>query len=338
MTTDPRIPRLDRRRGRPGRRAPVRATVLAALALVAWSTLARADFAAGERAFDSGDYAAAIAEWRPLAEAGDARAQTNLGHLYRLGQGVARDYAEAVRWYRMAGDQRNARAQANLGNMYLNGLGVEVDPLAGVALYRQAAEQGFAVAQLHLGDFYRLGEIVVQDPEQAALWYRRAAEQGHPEAALRLGRMHRAGVGVPRDADKAVRWLREAAAFGLAQAQFELAEIYRGGDGVDRDPKEAARWYHAAAGQGHVRAIERLSATGEGDASDPIYQLRVAAEVGDAEAQMRLATLLREGDQVPRDANAALEWYRRAAAQGHGRASFNLGMMYYGHLEKLRIL
>ena len=36
----------------------------------------------------AGDYAAALDEWRPLAEAGDARAQTSVGFLYAQGAGV----------------------------------------------------------------------------------------------------------------------------------------------------------------------------------------------------------------------------------------------------------
>ena len=302
----------------------------AAVLIVGLSATAWAGFKEGERAFDKGDYAEAAVQWRPLAEDGDARAQTNLGHLYRLGQGVERDYAQALKWYRRAADQGSTRAQANLGNMYIKGFGVDADPVAGVALFRQSAELGFAVAQLLLGDFYRLGEVVVYDLEQAALWYRRAAKQGHPEAALRLGRLYLAGSGVDIDESAAARWLREAAAFGLAVAQYELAELYRRGRGVERDLKEAMNWYHAAAAQGHVSAVERLAANGAGDGvDDPNHHLRVAAEVGDAAAQMRLATLLREGDQMPRDATAALEWYRRAAAQGHARASYNLGMMYH---------
>ena len=301
------------------------AVLIAGLSATAW-----AGFKEGERAFDKGDYAEAAAQWRPLAEDGDARAQTNLGHLYRLGQGVERDYAQALKWYRRAADQGSTRAQANLGNMYIKGFGVDADPVAGVALFRQSAELGFAVAQLLLGDFYRLGEVVVFDLEQAALWYRRAAKQGHPEAALRLGRLYLAGAGVDTDEAAAARWLREAAAFGLAVAQYELAELYRRGRGVERDLKEAMNWYHAAAAQGHVGAVGRLAANGaDSPVDDPNHQLRVAAEVGDAAAQMRLATLLREGGQMPRNATAALEWYRRAAAQGHARASYNLGMMYH---------
>ncbi len=43
--------------------------------------VARADFEAGWRAYEQGDFGTALAAWRPLAEAGDVRAQFNVGPL-----------------------------------------------------------------------------------------------------------------------------------------------------------------------------------------------------------------------------------------------------------------
>jgi len=85
------------------------------------------DFNAGLTAYDAGDYATALREWRPLAEQGNAFAQYNLGVMYDNGHGVPQDYAEAVRWYRAAAEQGNAMAQSNLGAMYYNGEGVPQD-------------------------------------------------------------------------------------------------------------------------------------------------------------------------------------------------------------------
>ncbi|MCH7957585.1 MAG: hypothetical protein IIB63_08540, partial [Proteobacteria bacterium] len=39
---------------------------------------ARADFEAGWRAYQRGDFPGALEAWRPLADAGDARAQFNV--------------------------------------------------------------------------------------------------------------------------------------------------------------------------------------------------------------------------------------------------------------------
>ena len=59
------------------------------------------DFEKGMEAYERDDYAAALAEWKPLAEQGFAGAQFGLGVMYANGLGVPQDYAEAVRWYRM---------------------------------------------------------------------------------------------------------------------------------------------------------------------------------------------------------------------------------------------
>ena len=62
-----------------------------------------ADFQDGQAAYQRGDYQAALREWRPLAEQGNASAQFNLGVMYDNGRGVTQDYAKAFRWYRSAG-------------------------------------------------------------------------------------------------------------------------------------------------------------------------------------------------------------------------------------------
>ena len=67
----------------------------AALASGAWA--AETDrFAAGYKAFQAGDFRAALENWRPLAAGGEARAQYNLGVMYADGRGVAQNTAEAL--------------------------------------------------------------------------------------------------------------------------------------------------------------------------------------------------------------------------------------------------
>ena len=73
------------------------------------------------------DYATALRLSRPLANRGHARAQTMLGLMYDLGQGVPQDYAQAAKWYRLAADQGDARGQSRLGFMYNLGDGVPRD-------------------------------------------------------------------------------------------------------------------------------------------------------------------------------------------------------------------
>ena len=59
--------------------------------------------------------------WTPLAEQGHARAQFNLGQMYRLGLGVTTDDQQAAQWYMAAADAELPQARHNLALMRLEG-------------------------------------------------------------------------------------------------------------------------------------------------------------------------------------------------------------------------
>ena len=155
----------------------MRRIVPALLLLVASSSVAM-DFAAGVEAYERGDYATALREFRPLVDQGDAVAQHNLGVMYDNGEGVPEDDRQAAFWYRKAAEQGVARAQTNLGVMYDNGEGVPEDDRQAVFWYRKAAEQGYAAAQHNLGIMYHSGRGVPEDDIQAYAWFNLAAAQG----------------------------------------------------------------------------------------------------------------------------------------------------------------
>ena len=128
------------------------------------------DFDKGLTAYNNGDYATALKEWKPLAEEGDVDAQYYLGVLYDNGDGVPQDYKEAVRWYKLAAEQGVAEAQFNLGNMYYDGQGVSVDYKEAVRWFTLAAEQGDVDAQYNLDLIHRKGLGVPQDDKEA-VWF-----------------------------------------------------------------------------------------------------------------------------------------------------------------------
>jgi uncharacterized protein len=68
---------------------------LATLLIFSCATVWAADFYKGVAAYNAGDYATALAEFKPLAEQGDASAQYNLAQMYRRGEGVIEDDKEA---------------------------------------------------------------------------------------------------------------------------------------------------------------------------------------------------------------------------------------------------
>ena len=105
----------------------------------------------GVAAYGHSDFATALRLLRPLAEQGDATAQTGLGLMYENGQGVPQDYAEAVKWYRKAADQGFAGGQNSLGTAYAEGHGVPQDYAEAVKWYQKAADQGDVGARYNLG-------------------------------------------------------------------------------------------------------------------------------------------------------------------------------------------
>jgi TPR repeat protein len=107
---------------------------------------------------------------------------------------------------------------------------------------------------------------------------------------------------------------------------------------------KAVGWYQQAVTQGHEGAQFNLGgyasaqfnlgmcyANGEGvpkDMSTAVEWYRKAAAQGDAGAQYNLGACYAQGDGVPKDMPAAVEWYRKATAQGHVNAQFTLGVCY----------
>ena len=114
------------------------AWLLAALLglFLASSVPAYADVAAGQQAFDKGDYARAMSEWQSAADKGDAEGQLGLGKLYEFGLGdLAQNYKRADFWYRRAADQNNAEAQYRLALIWAVG-GDDFPPDLAEAYYR----------------------------------------------------------------------------------------------------------------------------------------------------------------------------------------------------------
>jgi TPR repeat protein len=81
----------------------------------------------GVSAFQRQDYVVASRIFIPLAERGNAAAQTYLGSLFETGRGVPQNYTEAAMWYRRAAEQGDTRAQYSLGLLYDRGFGVPQD-------------------------------------------------------------------------------------------------------------------------------------------------------------------------------------------------------------------
>jgi uncharacterized protein len=126
-------------------------TSFASLAMCLSSAMAgtpEEDFRAGLSAFNRGDFAAAMRQWRPLADNNDARSQAGIGFMYHRGLGVKTDDVQAAFWLRKAAEQGQAEGQMMLGNLYFFGLGVKQSYPAAYAWCELAQDNGQAEAQM----------------------------------------------------------------------------------------------------------------------------------------------------------------------------------------------
>jgi len=159
--------------------------VAAALIGAAASPLSAQSVKAGIEAWQRGEYAAAVAVWRPLAEKGDADAEFNLGQAYRLGRGVPTNIAAATTWFQRAAAKGHIDAQTTLGLLlFQNG-----DQAGGLKWLKAAAEKGEPRALLVYGTALVNGDGVKKDPVLGYAYVSRAAAQGLAPARETLAQL-----------------------------------------------------------------------------------------------------------------------------------------------------
>ncbi|MDO9366937.1 MAG: SPOR domain-containing protein [Sphingopyxis sp.] len=162
-----------------------RTAVSLALPLLAVSMLATpafADVKDGVDAWQRGDYPAAVAEWRPLALAGDADAQFNLGQAYKLGRGVPPDLTQAEDWYRRAAKQGHLQAEDNLGLILFTANRRD----EAMPFIIHSAARGEPRAQYVLGTAHFNGDLAAQDWPRSYALTKRASDAGLGIASARL--------------------------------------------------------------------------------------------------------------------------------------------------------
>lgn len=128
----------------------------------------------GVAALKSGDYAKAYSILKPLADRGNADAQTEVG-IMNLGLGLPRNYPEAVKWFSLAAAQGNAMAEGDLGESYRSGRGVARDYAKALHWLSLAAHAGQGAAQFGLGMMHALGQGAPVNPRLAYIWLSLAA-------------------------------------------------------------------------------------------------------------------------------------------------------------------
>jgi len=256
----------------------------------------------GKTAFLKKEYQKAFSLLLPLAESGDAFAQTNIGYMLSQGLGVAKNEKEAIKWYETAALKGDSNAQYNIGSMCETGRGIKQDYKKAMEWYSKSAEQGNEFAQANLGSLYYNGNGVEVDYQKAIYWYTKSAEQGYSLAQYLLGVMYYNGLGVKKDLEKGYKLIVKAAEQRLEVAQenayaicYKLAE-------------------NENIGAMHNLAYMCLNGwAGNQDPNKCVKLLEMAAEKGFAPSSVALVKIYKEGSfGITADQGKAAYWKEKA--------------------------
>ena len=246
---------------------------------------------------------------------------------YRLARYILKELAET---------KQSVDAYHLLGVMAAKGLDEAVDYQKAVGYWVQAVKQNFPPSLYQLGKAYRYGYGLEVIPENARELFERAANQ-HPGAAYELGVMFEDGVVGDIDLQAALTYIQAAADKNFPQALFWLGEAYELGILHPSDSQKsanviAATFYEKAARVGSVEAQKRLGdfyAKGrDGVPKDPgrAYMLiRLASDMGDAQAQAELGLLHLFGVGTVKTPVMAIALFRAASLQGYAKGHFLYG-------------
>lgn len=164
---------------------------------------------------------------RTAAEAGDFKAQFEIGAIFTEGHVVEQDFAQAAAWYERSGAQGFAPAQYRLGNLYESGRGVDRDLDLARLWYQRAAEAGNRMSMHNLASLYAGGELQTQDFEAAAHWFEEAGARGLTDSQFNLGMLYARGLGVEQSFEDSYFWFSLAARSGDEDAVTAREDVAR---------------------------------------------------------------------------------------------------------------
>ena len=210
--------------------------------------------------YQKGDHTKARLLFEKAAAQGLAKAQYNLGAMYR---DELNNFPIALSWFEKAAAQGDLDAQNSIGYIYENASGGQpprlyifdengknIDPeLPNI----EAQFARFDKMSLPLEDYPRsvyplseYGQGVEPDIQKAFEWYQKAANQGHALAQTNLAYFYLLGIGVDKDEQKAFTLYQQAANQQLPAAIKTLGFLYMQGLGTEVDEYKAFTLFEQA--------------------------------------------------------------------------------------------
>lgn len=117
-----------------------------------------------------------------------------------------------------------------------------------------------------------------------------------------------------------------------AEACYQLGMMYRSGRGVAKDSEKVLELMTRAANKDHIHAQRALAEhyfrKDHHDLSKSHFWLMKAANRGDSQAQLLLATRYAKGRGLIQNSKEAFKWYLRSAEEGEPVAQFEVAKSY----------
>ena len=219
-----------------------------------------------------------------------------------------KNYAAAMREYKIVGGGKLlGLPEYEIAMLYYEGKGCQPNLTEYANWMEKSALYGCPRAYVELGHIYYDGTGRTKNLAEAVKWYRKAAENGNALGAHCMGMSYYSGEGVERNISQAIYWYKIAAEKGLSASANNLGSIYLRGDGVPVSIREAIKW------------------------------LSIGADKGDRNSQYTLGVIYSEGSEsikqqsgdmdcpyFAKDLRKALEYFRKAAQQGHVGAQIKI--------------
>ena len=277
------------------------------------------------------------------AKQGHSDAQLRLSWAYRDGEGVAKDHIKATYWLEKAAPYEPI-AVRQLARLYLEGDSTVRNIDKAILLFEQIAAVDYTKkqysnrftrkidferkieAQIQLGDIY----FELKDYEKAIYWYEKAAQVTYEDKYST----------VQERLDNIEEIMKKTHAYsrGSIWAQFQLGNMYYDGIGVKQDFRESTHWYLQVANHDPLSSEKFIQAINDyytrhnnvwPEYGKDIPGYKRLADLGKISAYYIVAEEYRSGfHYLPKDIFKAVEYYLKAAKQGHATAQVTLGGLY----------
>lgn len=287
------------------------------------------------------NYQEAFAWYSKSADQDNILSCASIGALYRT-DALDKNYEKALHWLQYAySASSSAVASTNLGHMYRYGEGVDIDPTKALEYYKVAVAQDAHDISSVIGDMLRDGENgLAVDYQDAKYWYTKGLAYSDSNCMIGLASLCDTDTLV--NFEKAFEWYQKAADCGNPRAQYFVGWYYQKGLGVKRNYHTAFTMYQKSAANGYAEAyaaigrmhhFELISDRPSYLKAIEMYNRSIELDPANCGAALNgIGLLYQDGLGVYKNQDKAMSYFSSAVGIRNADAYNSMGEIYkFGH-------